>query len=388
VYIALFQSAPSKWQIGVFTLLVLCLSLAIINYVPIRRLGCRAEFFTALWGAVGVPAGFWILISAMETPRTRELSYVPLWSKAALGAFVVLFLTALAAIPEVGASGGASLAFATDSGRFQSYQALGDGLAVTALLAIPVVSRTPLGASMLIAASLASTFYSASRASLYCQIVAALIAAAACGRRTVANLLILIACATGALCAFGVQDDPRARELWHRMTVLFVSPGHDASYLGRISSMAVGLTSITDHIWFGRFMDELFTYGAVGAYIHNWLSFCASFGILAFGAFLVLFTVAWWTCHDRLLRRATTYPAVLGLMTYSSLAICTARAYIWPYIWLAIVVAFSEHGRLCIAPATPTRHVWKRPASQWRANPRGVRKWIPPRNKKRNLCTS
>jgi len=121
---------------------------------------------------------------------------------------------------------------------------------------------------------------------------------------------------------------------YKRMFSIFSPISENASLTSRLELLQEGLKTPIVVILFGRFMDEWWRTGNTGPYIHNWLSFFASYGLLPFLVSLFIF-------FDLLIKsnyylRKLSDPLPMAILGYSILAIILSRAYNWPFIWFSI----------------------------------------------------
>lgn len=125
--------------------------------------------------------------------------------------------------------------------------------------------------------------------------------------------------------------------------VMDVFFGTDPSAQRRVELLKIGVESLRHHWLLGHFMGEAIEVGK-GAYIHNWLSFWAAYGI---GPFLL----SLW-CLLALLIKTWKRRSLLAfsLMAFTVLAILVARSYTWPYVWFAIGFS-SSVSRLAVPSA-------------------------------------
>ena len=116
--------------------------------------------------------------------------------------------------------------------------------------------------------------------------------------------------------------------------------GADASYTMRAEDLNRGLSSLSDNWILGSFMGDVESnFGNSGEYIHNYLSFWRQFGLVPFLTLVLIllyqvsYIFSFWF-------RSKISNSTLNLLFYFTifvlLEIITARAYVFPYIWLSV----------------------------------------------------
>jgi len=132
---------------------------------------------------------------------------------------------------------------------------------------------------------------------------------------------------------------------YKRMFSIFLPISEDASIGTRLELLKEGLKPPTVVILFGRFMDEWWRTGSAGFYIHNWLSFLASYGLLPFLVSIFIFFNLL-VKSNRYLRKLSE-PLPLVILGYSLLAVIISRAYNWLFIWFSLgFVAYYKKGEV------------------------------------------
>ena len=124
-----------------------------------------------------------------------------------------------------------------------------------------------------------------------------------------------------------------------RMLRLLVG-GAAASYTMRAEDLNRGLSSLSDYWILGSFMGDVESnFGNSGEYIHNYLSFWRQFGLVPFLTLVLIllyqvsYIFSFWF-------RSKISNSTLNLLFYFTifvlLEIITARAYVFPYVWLSV----------------------------------------------------
>lgn len=111
----------------------------------------------------------------------------------------------------------------------------------------------------------------------------------------------------------------------------------DTSYLGRQMYQNIGIKDLRNTWLFGSFMNEVKLFGAEGTYIHNWLSFWATYGLFPFLLFLLISIVGIYTITTifrKYKNEIVDFVFIYSVFAFSSILV--TRAYTWPYIWFAI----------------------------------------------------
>jgi len=119
-----------------------------------------------------------------------------------------------------------------------------------------------------------------------------------------------------------------------RMLSIFAGLSVNESIMDRIITIKEGFSSPPIYMILGRFMDEWWRTGDPGYYIHNWLSFLMSYGLIPFILSIVIFVLLIYKANR--IRDLVGDPFPLALLAYSLLAVTISRAYNWPFIWLAV----------------------------------------------------
>jgi hypothetical protein len=160
-----------------------------------------------------------------------------------------------------------------------------------------------------------------------------------CGQRSIhlflRNLMLFLLCCC-ILGAVVLNRDVQAFSEYaiYRMIGVIIAPNSDLSFQGRLTLLREGLHVLRENLLLGEYMTEWWQTGEPGGYIHNWLSFFASYGVGPFAVFIILALSLF--KKSLVLYRAQMQLAPITLLGFALLCIVVARAYNWPFIWFCM----------------------------------------------------
>jgi hypothetical protein len=319
--------------------------MALLQYDAVKAVVGAMTFWTTLFQSALLPTLLVVLTDAAVDDRSGErglrLCQDSLWVWGALAGTLIL---ALGSSWSQSGSLILSDAAGADSTLASNYLAFGDSLAMATLLALPALRGRVLPTVGLVSLGLIGTFFISSRSALWALCVAVVpLALITTGRLRwglfgAALVAVLTVFAAGAISA-------KLRPVSERAVAVFWGPGADASVNLRNKELRAGLESISERPLSGRFMDEVFITSKRGGYIHNWLSYWTSFGLIPFLLSLTTTVLALGCVVKQRTRFGTASLGLIPLMAFAITSAATARAYIWWYAWLPVAIVFALERR-------------------------------------------
>lgn len=332
--IAKYGTWPTRYGLGMYGVYAVITLIQILWYLPIANSGGEELYLSTI--------GNTIIASGIMAITTECVGI--LWQNGntsrALWPVAVGFIASVSTL-GLGVSLGWSataemrLLFQSENGEtIFNYLALGDSIAVLGLLVMGLVRRPMFRLATLLAAGV-SLFFAYSRTSfflfLFCSIFILFVGGKHSQRIGIAAVIAIL---LSVIIAVAGESDALQPTI-ERMTVLLFNREADESYAVRKLILSEGLHYLRENWVMGRFMDEWWREGQGGGYIHNWLSFWQAYGIVPFLGSLTLFGATGAALWKQLLRPTPATGTAIALWMYAVLAIITARAYTWPYLWLA-----------------------------------------------------
>jgi hypothetical protein len=123
----------------------------------------------------------------------------------------------------------------------------------------------------------------------------------------------------------------------YRIIKFVRAPFQDESVQTRIIQFSEGLQRLSEHWLLGSFMAEVTEGRGRGHYMHNWLSFWESYGLIPFILSCIMLGAsiigAIRTLRQKEIPNAQLFSALVGI--YCFLSVTIARAYIWSFVWIA-----------------------------------------------------
>lgn len=349
-----FRAYPTRLAAAMYGLYVVIVVIQGLWYLPISNAGGEELYFSTIGDSV-VATGIMAITGECLTIlwlrlRSKTLKFL------VGGAVAVCMMTIIMGV-NLGWSSTAEmrLLFRNEDVAY-NYLALGDSLALLGLLLMGLLSRTSnrLACLVLVAVGL---FFAYSRTSFFLFLMASPFVLFVGGKN--AERIGVAAGIAIAIAAFltMARESEVIGPAMERMTVLLFQREADESFLARQTLLAEGLHYLKENWTLGRFLDEWWRSGVGGNYMHNWLSFWQSYGLLPFLGSLFLFTAVGFRLFKQLSRPRLTTGAAMALWTYGMLAIVTARGYSWPFIWLTLGVAATAAFAQADHPRTDRAHL-------------------------------
>lgn len=227
----------------------------------------------------------------------------------------------------------------TEAGDVSNYNylSLGDSVGLLGLLALAMTPTLP-RRLVLFVLTAGGLFFAYSRTSFFlyllCSTLVFLIGAKDSQKIGLAAAAFLMVTLVFAV----FSESEMVKPAMERMAVLVTDRNQDDSYVARQELMEQNLGHLSENWFFGRFLDEWWRGNSTGGYIHNWLSFWQTYGIIPFLASIVIFGFLAHGLWLELLRPKPTSGAAVAIFAYGMIAIITSRSYGWQYIWLALGV--------------------------------------------------
>jgi len=236
------------------------------------------------------------------------------------------------------------LLFKNDTGESQfNYLSLGDSIAMLGLLLMGLTRQQMFRIGILIMAAI-GLFFAYSRTSfflfLFCSLFILLVGSKNSHRIGIAAVVAILV--SMAITLAGESDT--LQPMIDRMTVLLFNREADESYEARKVILSEGWLYLRENWLIGRFLDEWWREGVGGGYIHNWLSFWQSYGLIPFLLSLAVFGASGLAVWRQLPKPTDMTGTAASLWMYATLAIITSRAYTWPFLWLALGIVTALVG--------------------------------------------
>lgn len=224
----------------------------------------------------------------------------------------------------------------TETGVYSyNYLSLGDSVGLLGLLALAMTRTLPRRLALFVITA-AGLFFAYSRTSFFlyilCSSLVFLIGAKDSQKVGLAAAVFLMVTLVFAL----FSESELVRPALERMAVLVTDRTQDESYVARKELLEENLAHLSENWFFGRFLDEWWRGNVSGGYIHNWVSFWQTYGLIPFLASLVIFGFFAQSLWMELLRPKPTSGGAMALFAYAMLSIITSRSYGWPFLWLAL----------------------------------------------------
>jgi hypothetical protein len=348
-----FAAYPTRHGMMIYGLYAAIVVIQLIWYLPIANAGGKEQYMT-LVGDTIVASG----ILAM----TGE-AFGALWVNGRRRAVLIRVFVAYAACVATltlgivmgwDATAEMRLMFqnvTTEGVMTYNYLALGDSIALLALMLLAVSRTLPVRLAILIGTAVA-LFFAFSRTSFFlfliCSTLVFLIGAKNSQRIGLAVAFVML----GAVAVTAFSESQVVQPALERMAVLVTDRTQDDSYMARRELLQENLTHLRENWFMGRFMDQWWRFGENSGYIHNWLSFWQSYGLLPFVASLVIFGLVAHNLWLELLKPRFVTGGAMAMFAYGMIAIITSRSFNWAFVWFTLgVVAAAVGSRLRRGPA-------------------------------------
>ena len=119
-----------------------------------------------------------------------------------------------------------------------------------------------------------------------------------------------------------------------RMVNFFIDPFADSSFLSRAIQLADGFNDISMHPLTGKFGGQIDTFGFIGYYVHNILSYWRQFGLLAFLILLVFTLYLPFKLKPMLESVSIIHKEIFLLLSpFMLLNVYFSKAFEWYFIW-------------------------------------------------------
>jgi hypothetical protein len=225
--------------------------------------------------------------------------------------------------------------FQMNSAIFSDYLSYADKFAVYSIMMLFLIFQNSWLRAVLLIFSVCILYATISRTAFFFYIIAT-VPLTIFSISSIGVLIIIIALfliIINLLIAYINNDNA----LFNRMFIVITDRTLDQSYIERQWLFEQGLNDLKKNWFLGTFMLEV-KMGRPGGYIHNYLSFWVSYGILPFigfvvsavSSFMMLIKKFIQNRNDPLLQFAVSY----SIFCFAS--IIASRSYTWPYVWLAI----------------------------------------------------
>lgn len=342
-----FRVYPTRLAFAMYGLFFVVVGIQALWYFPIVNAGGQEIFLSTIGDSI-VASG--IMAITGETVAILWVRARSLTLKLLIGGAVAVILATVVLGVSFGWSSTAEmrLLFSGVGEVSYNYLALGDSVALLGLLFMGLLRRTTFRLTALIVFALA-LFFAYSRTSFFLFLLAAPLVLFIGGKS--AERIGIAAGIALAIAAFLVvaRESEALGPAMERMTVLLFQREADESFQARQALLAEGIQNLRENWVLGRFLDEWWRSGVGGSYTHNWLSFWQCYGVFPFLGSMALFAATAFALFKQLARPRWGTGTAMAVFTYAMLAIITARAYSWPFIWLALGVAVT----IAYAPNRP-----------------------------------
>jgi hypothetical protein len=328
---------PTRLALGMYGLLAMITLVQALWYVPIINAGGQEVYFMTV-GDTMVSSGILAItgeaLGILWAVGRRARAFWP----AGIALTACLLTIALGVSLGWSTTAEMRLLFHSQTGdMLYNYLSLGDSIALLALIMMGLVNRPSFRLAILALAGIA-LFFAYSRTSFFLFLICSTFVLFVGGKNSQRlGIAALVAIVLSVIIALADESDTLQPAI-ERMTVLLFNREADESYAARKVILSEGFQYLKENWLIGRFLDEWWREGVGGGYIHNWLSFWQSYGLVPFLASLALFSATGLLLWKQLLKPNPSTGAAIALWMYAILAIITARAYTWPYLWLAFGV--------------------------------------------------
>ena len=120
-----------------------------------------------------------------------------------------------------------------------------------------------------------------------------------------------------------------------RWVEFFRDPFSDSSYLSRTVQFVEGFKDIATHPISGKFGGQIDSFGFIGYYMHNILSYWRQFGLLAFLLLLIFTLYLPFKLESKLKSASIIHKEIFLLLSpFVLLNTFSAKAFEWYFIWL------------------------------------------------------
>jgi hypothetical protein len=325
---------PTRLTVAMYGLLLTTALIAALWYGPIADAGGLETYLTTIGESVIVTGILAVTGEALGILCVAGRTGRAIWGIGA-GLAICLLMIGSGVMTGWGTTAELRMIFRSEIDEsVYNYLALGDSIALLGLLMIGLIQRPTIRVGLLAIISIA-LFFAYSRTSFFLFLLSApLVLLVGSGNAQRIGVAVLGAAVLAIAFHFAGQSGVLGSTI-ERMTVLIFEREADESYLVRQTLLAEGIRNLTDNWMIGRFLDEWWREGAAGNYMHNWLSFWQAYGVIPFLGSIALFGTTGFKVWRQLLKPNPLTGIVIALWTYVILAIIAARAYTWPFIWLA-----------------------------------------------------
>jgi hypothetical protein len=340
-----YKVFPTRLGLAMYGLFAGTVLMQLLWFVPIANAGGEEIYLTTIGDTIVSSGILAITGEALGILWAAGKAARVVW-RVGIGLTVCILTIGLGVSLGWSSTAEMRLLFQSQSGEtLYNYLALGDSIALLGLLMLGLLKNPLLRLAVLVISAVA-LFFAYSRTSFFLFLASSAFIlfvnsrnSQRVGLAAVVTLVIFL--------GFGAAAESDALQpAIERMTILLFNREADESYLARKVLLSDGVQYLKENWLMGRFLDEWWREGVAGGYIHNWLSFWQSYGLVPFLGSLALFGASGLKLWKQLSNPADSTGTAVALWMYATLAIVTSRAYGWPFFWLAFgVVTILAYAR-------------------------------------------
>ena len=316
--------------------IVLIITIAIIQLIWLPEISPRLSDRDII-GVINIPIislGYWLIglnLSLIFNILLRK----PIWKYIlflAYAAFIGTIIWSIIMSPQEPIQ---SIGLYLKTEEPANYQRISDSFAILTFFIISTINNTYIRNAITLLGGVL-LFFTLSRASfLFFWLTIIILFLLKNRRRGILPFILLFGFVFAAITI--VSNFPLGPLEEYRIIKFVRAPFQDESVQTRIIQFSEGLQRLSEHWLLGSFMAEVTEGGGKGHYMHNWLSFWESYGLVPFILSCIMLGAsiigAIRTLRQKEIPNAQLFSALVGI--YCFLSVTIARAYIWSFVWIA-----------------------------------------------------